>query len=69
MILLVYVQEAAKRHDGIGDLAGTLVDHDVVDLAQRVTSSVVDVRASDLGGGMTLAVSSSVSMFRPFNHG
>ena len=61
MVLLAYAQKAAKRHEGIGDLARPLVDHDVVDLTQQVAGSVVDVRARDLGGRF----SSRVCMSRP----
>ena len=44
-------EESAKRHDRVSDLAGLLVDHQVVDGAQPIASIVEDVGALDFIGG------------------
>jgi hypothetical protein len=44
-------EESAERQDCIGNLAGLLVDHEIVDRAQTIASVVEDVGALDLVGG------------------
>src|SRR5262249_33941030 len=51
VIALTDAEEPTERHHRVGDLAGVLVDHDVVDRAQAVALLVVHRRALDLVGG------------------
>lgn len=44
------IQEPAERHDGISDLAGVLVDHDVLDGAEVIAPVVVNVRTANQFG-------------------
>jgi len=41
-------QETAERHHRVGDPAGDLVDHDVVDRAERLALAIAHGRALDL---------------------
>src|SRR6478735_5065594 len=51
MVLFAEPEKAAERHDGVGDLAGLLVEHHVVDFAEMVATRIINVGACDAGAG------------------
>ena len=51
MAALAHAEEAAERHDRVGDLAGELVDHEARHRAESLALAVVDRRALDLARG------------------
>ena len=50
VISLSDTEKSPERHDGIGNLSGHLIDHDVMDLSQPLTAGVIDACPLDLAG-------------------
>ena len=50
MVALTDPKKPAERHDGIGDLSRTLVEHHVIDLAKMLAFRVVYVGSGHLAG-------------------
>src|SRR5580700_1762123 len=66
MIVIADPEKAAKRHDGIGDVPGFLVDHEVVNRTQVLAGSVIDRCSLHLiGGNERAGFSYSVHVFPP----
>ena len=50
MVTLANAQEPAERHHRVGNIAGTLVDHYVIDGAESLALTVIDRCPLDLAG-------------------
>jgi hypothetical protein len=51
MVALAHAEETAERHDGVGNLPGGLIDHEIVHRAETLALAIIDCRSFDLVGG------------------
>jgi hypothetical protein len=51
MVALAQAEETAEGHDGVGNLAGGFVDHEIVHRAKVLALAIIDGGAFDLVGG------------------